>query len=205
MAGNDHRCAAGDSIIRRDNLPVLIVDGELATRLQHKVLDHTATSGTAGGGGGFTLRWRTSAQTQPAPAGREATQLALIDRAVQAVRLDLEDAVEAGAIVLERGRGGKLDQLRWLELLFQPRIELFGDLHPGRCHGFGELERNPLDVRVERIRAELWQRGDLRVGYTGLAATGSVDVYSKRTADEHGHTGANQRPQTLGQDRVDRD
>ena len=45
----------GDSIIRRDNLPVLIVDGRLATRLAQRVLDCPSTSGT-----GFTLRWRAS-------------------------------------------------------------------------------------------------------------------------------------------------
>jgi hypothetical protein len=44
---------AGDSILRRDNLPVLIVDGRLATRLAQRVLDFPAASGV-----GFTLRWR---------------------------------------------------------------------------------------------------------------------------------------------------
>src|SRR5438552_2251451 len=45
---------AGDSIIRRDNLPVLIVDGRLATRLAQRVLDFPSASGA-----GFTLCWRT--------------------------------------------------------------------------------------------------------------------------------------------------
>jgi hypothetical protein len=45
----------GDSIIRRDNLPVLIVDGRLATRLAQRLLDLAAPSDP---GGGFTLRWR---------------------------------------------------------------------------------------------------------------------------------------------------
>jgi len=44
---------SGDSIIRRDNLPVLIVDGRLSTRLAHRVLDFPSASGA-----GFTLRWR---------------------------------------------------------------------------------------------------------------------------------------------------
>jgi Fe-S cluster assembly iron-binding protein IscA len=44
---------AGDSIIRRDNLPVLIVDARLATRLAQRVLDFPSASGA-----GFTLRWR---------------------------------------------------------------------------------------------------------------------------------------------------
>jgi hypothetical protein len=44
---------SGDSIIRRDNLPVLIVDGRLATRLAQRVLDFPSPSGA-----GFTLRWR---------------------------------------------------------------------------------------------------------------------------------------------------
>jgi hypothetical protein len=44
---------SGDSIIRRDNLPVLIVDGRLTTRLAQRVLDFPSASG-----GGFTLRWR---------------------------------------------------------------------------------------------------------------------------------------------------
>jgi len=46
---------AGDSVIRRDNLPVLIVDGRLAVRLAQRVLDFPARSGA-----GFTLRWRAS-------------------------------------------------------------------------------------------------------------------------------------------------
>ena len=45
---------SGDSIIRRDNLPVLIVDGRLTVRLAQRVLDFPSASG-----GGFTLRWRT--------------------------------------------------------------------------------------------------------------------------------------------------
>ena len=44
---------SGDSIIRRDNLPVLIVDGRLAAQLAQRVLDFPAPSG-----GGFTLGWR---------------------------------------------------------------------------------------------------------------------------------------------------
>ena len=44
---------SGDSVIRRDNLPVLIVDGRLATRLAPRVLDFASTSGS-----GFTLGWR---------------------------------------------------------------------------------------------------------------------------------------------------
>jgi Fe-S cluster assembly iron-binding protein IscA len=46
----------GDSIIRRDNLPVLIVDARLAARLAERILDFPAGSN---GGGGFTLGWRT--------------------------------------------------------------------------------------------------------------------------------------------------
>ena len=46
---------SGDSIIRRDNLPVLIVDGRLSTRLARRVLDFGAGSAT-----GFTLGWRAS-------------------------------------------------------------------------------------------------------------------------------------------------
>jgi Fe-S cluster assembly iron-binding protein IscA len=52
---------SGDSIIRRDNLPVLIVDGRLTTRLSQRVLDFPSASG-----GGFTLGWR-AALTSPPP------------------------------------------------------------------------------------------------------------------------------------------
>ena len=45
---------SGDSVIRRDNVAVLIVDGRLGTRLAQRVLDFPSDSG-----GGFTLRWRT--------------------------------------------------------------------------------------------------------------------------------------------------
>jgi hypothetical protein len=46
---------SGDSIIRRDNLPVLIVEGRLATRLAQRVLDFPSPTG-----GGFMLGWRAS-------------------------------------------------------------------------------------------------------------------------------------------------
>jgi len=55
---------SGDSIIRRDNLPVLIVDARLGARLSERVLDFPAGSG---GGSGFTLRWRTPPST-PTPS-----------------------------------------------------------------------------------------------------------------------------------------
>ncbi len=45
---------SGDSIIRRDNLPVLIVEGRLAVRLAQRVLDFQTASGA---GGGFILGW----------------------------------------------------------------------------------------------------------------------------------------------------
>src|SRR5437016_713456 len=46
---------AGDSVIRRDNMPVLIVDGRLATTLAQRVLDF---AGDRDPGRGFTLGWR---------------------------------------------------------------------------------------------------------------------------------------------------
>ena len=58
---------SGDSIIRRDNLPVLIVDGRLATRLAQRVLDFPASTR-----GGFTLAWRVLSpnSTPDEPGGR---------------------------------------------------------------------------------------------------------------------------------------
>ncbi|HET6320213.1 MAG TPA: hypothetical protein VFG86_27460 [Chloroflexota bacterium] len=50
---------SGDSIIRRDNVPLLIVDGRLAVRLAQRVLDFRTA---AGAGGGFTLHWLPSAK-----------------------------------------------------------------------------------------------------------------------------------------------
>lgn len=52
---------SGDSVIRRDNLPVLIVDGRLATRLARRLLDYPSAPGN-----GFTLSWR-PAQANSAP------------------------------------------------------------------------------------------------------------------------------------------
>jgi hypothetical protein len=45
----------GDSIIPRDNFPVLTVDRRLATRLAQRVLDFPPPTATTAG---FTLRWR---------------------------------------------------------------------------------------------------------------------------------------------------
>jgi hypothetical protein len=47
---------AGDSVIRVDNLPVLIVDGRLAVSLAQRVLDFPLQSHASQG---FTLGWRT--------------------------------------------------------------------------------------------------------------------------------------------------
>jgi len=47
---------SGDSVIRRDNVPVLIVEGRLAFRLSQRVLDFPPTTPSAAGG--FTLGWR---------------------------------------------------------------------------------------------------------------------------------------------------
>ncbi len=52
---------SGDSVIRRDNVPILIVDGRLATRLAGRVLDYPLASKS-----GFTLGWRPS-QANSAP------------------------------------------------------------------------------------------------------------------------------------------
>jgi Fe-S cluster assembly iron-binding protein IscA len=46
---------AGDSVIRRDNVPVLIVDGRLSSSLAQRVLDFP---GDRDNGHGFTLGWR---------------------------------------------------------------------------------------------------------------------------------------------------
>jgi Fe-S cluster assembly iron-binding protein IscA len=46
---------AGDSVIRRDNVPVLIVDARLATTLSMRVLDFPVQSEAKRG---FTLGWR---------------------------------------------------------------------------------------------------------------------------------------------------
>ena len=47
---------AGDSVIRRDNTPVLIVDGRLSMSLSQRVLDFPPPSEARRG---FTLGWRT--------------------------------------------------------------------------------------------------------------------------------------------------
>ena len=48
---------AGDSVIRRDNVPVLIVDARLAPSLAQRVLDFQA-AGDGKTSRGFTLGWR---------------------------------------------------------------------------------------------------------------------------------------------------
>ncbi len=53
---------SGDSVIRRDNVPILIVDGRLAARLARRVLDYPSASGN-----GFMLTWR-PAQPNSAPS-----------------------------------------------------------------------------------------------------------------------------------------
>src|SRR5579859_2609517 len=55
---------SGDSIIRRDNVTVLIVDARLATRLSQRVLDFPSASGS-----GFTLRWHAAAASSVSDEG----------------------------------------------------------------------------------------------------------------------------------------
>jgi hypothetical protein len=63
--GHDYRWPhSSDSIIRRDNLAVLIVEARLGARLSERLLDFPAGPGN---GGGFTLRWRTPPST-PSPS-----------------------------------------------------------------------------------------------------------------------------------------
>ncbi len=52
---------SGDSVIRRDHAPILIVEGHLATRLARRVLDYPSAAKS-----GFTLGWRPS-QANSAP------------------------------------------------------------------------------------------------------------------------------------------
>jgi len=49
---------AGDSVIRRDNVPVLIIDARLSAPLARRVLDFPTQSQITRG---FTLAWRRSA------------------------------------------------------------------------------------------------------------------------------------------------
>src|SRR5918912_3691192 len=52
---------AGDSVIRRDNVPVLIVDARLSSSLAQRVLDFQGP-GPGGESKGFTLGWRGAAE-----------------------------------------------------------------------------------------------------------------------------------------------
>src|SRR5438067_12140743 len=62
---------AGDSVIRRDNVPVLIVEGRLALTLAARILDY---SGIRDGGHGFTLGWRTHRAEKEVPYVQEGRQ-----------------------------------------------------------------------------------------------------------------------------------
>jgi Fe-S cluster assembly iron-binding protein IscA len=53
---------AGDSVIRRDHAPLLIVDGRLAASLAQRVLDFPLPSEAKRG---FTLGWRTASAPRP--------------------------------------------------------------------------------------------------------------------------------------------
>jgi hypothetical protein len=52
---------AGDSVIRRDNVPVLIVDSRLSARLAQRVLDYPPSETDKRGG--FTLAWSAAAKS----------------------------------------------------------------------------------------------------------------------------------------------
>jgi hypothetical protein len=59
---------AGDSVIRRDHVPVLIVDGRLCLSLAQRVLDFTQPAPTAAKPG-FSLGWRTAEPASSSSVG----------------------------------------------------------------------------------------------------------------------------------------
>ena len=83
-------------------------------------------------------------------------------------------------------------------MLAQALEQLVGHVMRQRARALRQLERR-LFSRCEKLAgSELAQRLDLLWGRPRLAATGSIDVYSKRATDETGNAHVHQEAQLIG-------
>jgi len=69
---------------------------------------------------------------------------------IQLVTTDIEDSIEAGAVVFKRELRAKLEQLLRGEFLSQARVEIVGHVRRRVCHLVGEFNHQTLHVREYR-------------------------------------------------------
>ena len=101
----------------------------------------------------------------------------------ETVALDLQRTIESSAHILERDSRGQVDDLLRIEMALEFLEDIVGNVDRGQRHLFCIAERGALGGREQRILGVLGERGELFIAYSKLAATGSVDVYSKDASD----------------------
>ena len=104
-------------------------------------------------------------------------------QSAKAIALDLQRTIESRAHILERDSRGQVDDLLRIEMALEVLEDLVGNVHRRQRHLFCIAERGPLSRREQRILDVIREGGKLLIAYSKLAATGSVDVYSKNAAD----------------------
>jgi hypothetical protein len=104
-------------------------------------------------------------------------------RAIQRVAPDVEDAIEARAVVLEGDVRGNLDHLLFGELRAQLAIELVGNVAWRLHHLVRECQCELLTLGKDRV-IPLRDRREFVIAETDFSADGRIDVDSKRAPDQ---------------------
>jgi len=101
----------------------------------------------------------------------------------EAIALDLQRTIESRAHILERDSRGQVYDLLSIEIALEFLEDIVGNIDRSQRHLFCIAERGALGGSEQRILGILRQCGEFLVAYSKLAATGSVDVYSKDAAN----------------------
>ena len=105
----------------------------------------------------------------------------------EALGLEAEGVIEAGAVIFPRDHGREFDQLSFVELGAQALKELVGNFDGRVRHGISVGEHALFDVGKHGAALVLGQSFDFLGGDAVLSADRRPNVNSKRTADERGH------------------
>jgi hypothetical protein len=101
----------------------------------------------------------------------------------EAVTLYLQCTIESRAHILERDGRRQIDNLLGVEMALEFLEHIVGNVNRAQRHLLGVAERRALGRREQRILGVLRECREFLIADSKLAATGSIDVYSKNAAD----------------------
>ena len=101
----------------------------------------------------------------------------------EAVGFNLQRTIESRAHILERDGRGQVDDLLRIEMPLEFLEHVIRNIDRSQCHLLCIAQRSALGRREQRILGVLRKCGELLFADSKLAATGSVDVYSKNAAN----------------------